>query len=64
VVSSLWQVPDTATAELMASFYRALLEDGASPSEALRIAQSEIRAHPKWSNPYFWGSFVIHGNWK
>jgi len=64
VVSSLWQVPDTATAELMASFYRALLEYDASPSEALRIAQSEIRKQPKWSNPYFWASFVIHGNWK
>jgi CHAT domain-containing protein len=64
VVSSLWKVPDTATAELMARFYRALLENDASPSEALRIAQSEIREQPRWSNPYFWASFVIHGNWK
>ena len=64
VVSSLWKVPDTATAELMARFYRALLENDASPSEALRIAHSEIREQPRWSNPYFWASFVIHGNWK
>jgi CHAT domain-containing protein len=39
VVATLWKVDDTATAALMAVFYRELWEKGQPPIEALRRAQ-------------------------
>jgi non-specific serine/threonine protein kinase/serine/threonine-protein kinase len=46
VVASLWQVPDRATAALMALFYRNLWEKGLPPIEALRQAQLEVYRSP------------------
>jgi len=63
VISTLWQVPDIATAELMGSFYRALLQDGMPAPQALRVAQLEIRKSGKWGNPYYWAPFVLQGDW-
>jgi CHAT domain-containing protein len=62
VVVSLWSVDDRATAELMASFYRSLLRDGKSPSEALLDAQQELRKHKEWQSPYYWAAFVQQGD--
>src|SRR5690606_22649890 len=64
VAASLWQVPDRATAELMTRFYDYLLNDGLQPSAALRAAQLDIAAERRWSNPYFWGGFVLVGDWR
>jgi CHAT domain-containing protein/tetratricopeptide (TPR) repeat protein len=61
LVASLWQVPDRATAELMTSFYRDLLERGAAPASALRQAQLAVRARRGWSDPYYWASFILLG---
>jgi CHAT domain-containing protein len=47
VVASLWQVPDQATAALMALFYRNLWEKGLPPVEALRRAQLEVYRNPE-----------------
>ncbi|HKD10488.1 MAG TPA: CHAT domain-containing tetratricopeptide repeat protein [Thermoanaerobaculia bacterium] len=63
VVASLWRVPDTATAELMRRFYRAILIEGLRPAEALRQAQSAVRAEKLWSSPYYWAAFVLQGDW-
>src|SRR6185369_15829418 len=41
-LGSLWRVDDRATAELMTHFYRALLEDGATPASALRTAKLQM----------------------
>jgi CHAT domain-containing protein len=43
VIASHWRVYDTASALLMARFYRGWLSDGQSPSEALRQAQRWLR---------------------
>jgi CHAT domain-containing protein len=43
VLVSLWSVDDVSTAMLMSRFYRGL-RDGASKAEALRRAQTELRA--------------------
>jgi len=64
VVSSLWQVPDRATAELMKHFYQEILQNGRSPATALRLAQLKIREERRWRNPYYWAAFTVHGDWK
>jgi CHAT domain-containing protein/tetratricopeptide (TPR) repeat protein len=46
VAATLWKVDDTATAALMAVFYRELWEKGQPPIEALRRAQLEIYRNP------------------
>jgi CHAT domain-containing protein len=64
LVVSLWKVSDRATAELMTRFYAHLLRDGQSPAEALRNAQVSIASERRWSNPYYWGAFVLIGDWQ
>ena len=64
VVASLWRVPDTATAEFMARFYRAMLRDGLPPSAALSAAQRSFRSESLWSSPYYWGAFTLQGEWE
>jgi CHAT domain-containing protein len=63
VVVSLWSVRDQEAAELMARFYKRLLRpERMAAAAALRAAQIEM-----WKNgqtPYFWGAFVLQGEWK
>ncbi len=61
VVYSLWSVHDTATAELMGSFYRKMFKDGMQPVQALRQAQLEMMRSHKWRSPYYWAAFQIQG---
>jgi CHAT domain-containing protein len=64
VVASLWQVDDSATAELMKRFYRGMLKDGQRPASALRAAQLEMLRQKPWSSPYYWAPFVMQGEWR
>jgi len=64
VVASLWKVDDVATAELMGRFYRAMARDHRRPAAALRQAQIELAARPEWASPYYWGAFVLQGDWR
>ena len=64
VVASLWRVDDAATAELMKRFYRRMLKDGMRPAAALRAAQVEMWRRPQWRSPFYWGGFVLQGEWK
>lgn len=61
VVMSLWEVGDWATKELMVSFYRHLLE-GETKETALRKAILLLKQNPSFSNPYYWGGFILTGN--
>jgi len=61
VIVSLWNVDDRAASLLFRSFYGHLLQ-GATPSEALRIAQMERWREQPW--PYHWAAFVIQGRWR
>lgn len=63
VVVSLWKVDDRATAELMERFYREMLDHGRPPDEALRAAQLSLRRETHWKAPYYWGGFVLQGDW-
>jgi len=64
VVASLWRVNDAATAELMKRFYRRMSQDGMRPAAALRAAQIEMWKKPHWQSPFYWGAFVLQGEWK
>ena len=59
VLATLWPVPDSSTAALMREFYRQLLEAKRDPATALRLAQAEVRAIERWSDPYYWAGFQL-----
>jgi CHAT domain-containing protein len=63
LVVSLWQVPDRATSELMIRFYSGLLAKNQRPTEALRNAQLSVASERRWSDPFYWGAFVVVGDW-
>lgn len=63
VVTSLWQVSDRATAELMQRFYRGILVEELEPVEALRQAQLSMWRQRRWQAPYYWAAFVFQGDW-
>ena len=62
VTVSLWNVNDSATAELMKHFYQNL-NRGVPKSEALRQAKLSLLHGPNaaWRQPYFWGAFILVG---
>ena len=64
VVVSLWNVNDLATAELMQRFYRGMLTEKLTASQALQAAQGSMMKEQRWSSPYYWGAFVLCGDWK
>lgn len=63
VLVSLWKVDDAATAKFMEYFYKALLQRRLPPSQALVAAQQQFRSFPGWASPFYWGAFVLHGEW-
>ena len=64
VVASLWKVDDSATAALMAEFYKEMFTNGREPAAALRAAQLNISKQKSWREPYFWAGFVLQGEWR
>jgi CHAT domain-containing protein len=58
VVSTLWEIEDHATAQLMISFY-GHLGRGEDKAEALRQAQLELMK--SGDPPYFWAGFELDG---
>lgn len=64
VVGPLWQVPDEATQILLTEFYKNLYFQKMSATDALRHAQATLSKNPKFSHPYFWGAFVLYGEWR
>ena len=63
-VSSLWNVPDKATALIMTNFYKNL-KLGQSKSEALRLAKKQYLASyndTSLNTPYFWAGFIVSGD--
>ena len=64
VMASMWEVDDAATAELMKRFYRGVLQEKLTPAAALRAAQIEMLKKSHWQSPYYWGSFVLQGEWR
>lgn len=62
---NLWSVEDRATADLMVKFYRRLLgQRQMSAAASLRAAQLEMLRNRQYAFPYFWGGFVLQGEWR
>ena len=59
VVSTLWNVDDDASRDLMLSFYRHLTIDHQEPERALKEAQSNLLHHSRFANPYFWAGYAL-----
>jgi CHAT domain-containing protein len=63
VLVSLWSVSDEATELLMRRFYTHWLRDPDVPNkaEALRRAQRDVRAVPRFREPRYWAAFQLVG---
>ncbi|MBK7925145.1 MAG: CHAT domain-containing protein [Gemmatimonadetes bacterium] len=62
VLASLWPVDDAATELLITAFYRNLRT--MDTATALRQAQQTVKANPKYAHPYYWGAWVLVGDWR
>ena len=58
LISSLWQVDDEATRDLMVNFYTNL--SGMSKDEALR--QAQLKTKKQYPHPYYWAAFLFTGS--
>ena len=65
VVSSLWQVADRPSSELMKRFYTGMLgPKKLSAAAALRQAQLDLWRDETLHSPYYWAAFVLQGEYK
>ena len=62
VLTTLWPIDDEASAALVTAFYRHLRNPGTGLAAALRAAQLEVAREERWSSPYYWAGFVLHGD--
>ena len=58
-VTSLWQVDDNATKNLMVKFYEELAR-GTGRGEAMRMAQLAVKK--SYPHPFYWASFIVTGS--
>ena len=62
-LATLWRVNDEATSSVMSQFYQELASQKLTKAKALRQAQLTLLKSDRFNNPYFWGSYVLLGNW-
>jgi len=65
LISTLWAVEDSSTAQLMDRFYRALAQ-GQTKGQALRNSQlsfiEDNQENGAYQHPYFWAPFLLVGD--
>lgn len=61
VISTLWDIDDDASADLMEEFYRHLLA-GELAADALRDAQLSLLRRAPYADPSYWAAFELSGN--
>jgi CHAT domain-containing protein len=68
VLTSLWPVDDTATAEWTQALYAAHIEQGLDTAASMAAAQRSVlaarRARGDSVHPYYWAAFVASGDWR
>jgi CHAT domain-containing protein len=64
VIVSLWSVSDMSTADLMGEFYKNLIKNKLSKTDALRKARLALIVGGKYSHPFYWAPFVLIGDWR
>lgn len=64
ILVSLWSVSDISTANLMGEFYKNLIKNKLSKTEALRKAQLTLMSDEKYAHPFYWAPFVLIGDWR
>ena len=63
IIASEWKVDDLATSSLFINFYRNL--KGNKPKgEALRLAKLKLINKPETAHPFYWGGFILLGDWR
>ena len=62
-LSTLWRADDRATALLMTKFYQKLNQPETTKAEALRQAQLSLLKEEGYFAPYYWGTYILVGNW-
>lgn len=60
-LSTLWQVSDRSTAQLMGQFYKELTNREVTKSQALH--QAQLALFKQYKAPYYWAPYVLVGNW-
>jgi len=64
VMVSLWSVSDMSTVTLMGGFYKNLIKNKLSKTDALRKAQLTLMSDEKFAHPFYWAPFVLIGDWR
>ena len=62
-LTSLWQVSDAGTKDLMVQYYDRLLAHQGR-SNALRQTQLDFLHSTNYAHPYYWAAFVPSGDWR
>lgn len=62
-LATQWQVSDDSTVALMREFYQQLAQPNISKAQALQKAQQSLKNNPNTQNPFFWGAYILVGNW-
>ena len=59
-LTTLWQVDDAATRDLIVAFYRELVQ-GRTRLNAINDAQQEMRQLGDYAHPYYWSGLTLYG---
>jgi CHAT domain-containing protein len=63
LIASHWQVPSSATAQLMVGMFGRLSNDpAAGTARAMRGAQLALMDRPEFAHPFFWAAFTLIGD--
>lgn len=62
VIASLWNVNDISTSMLMKGLYRSM-KNGTDKAESLRSTQVALIKDGNYHHPYYWGAFILIGDY-
>jgi len=62
-LATLWEISDSATVEIINTFYQQISVQGVTKAQALRTAQMRLITQPRFSHPNYWAPYMLIGNW-